>query len=56
MKTFYALIVFSMLPAWLEVVKQILYLITICYRRLFVSEILVGVMGWDSIVNAVYVV
>lgn len=46
----------SMLSAWLEVVKQILYLINICYRRLFVAEISAGVMGWDSIMNVVYVV
>lgn len=45
-----------MLSAWLEVVKQILYLINICYRRLFVAEISAGVMGWDSIMNVVYMV
>lgn len=45
-----------MLSAWLEVVKQILYLINNCYRRLFVAEIPAGVMGWDSIRNVVYVV
>jgi len=45
-----------MLSAWLEVVKQILYLINICYRRVFVAEISAGVMGWGSTMSVVYVV